>query len=105
MISRIPAATASSTTYWMSALSIRGSISFGEAFVAGRNRVPNPAAGIMALITRLLRMKFILQRDSLESQPFDLLRVDPERRLAPSKGQESPLQASSEGFQFLVNLF
>src|SRR5438093_8782869 len=40
-----PAATASSMTYWMIGLSTRGSISFGWALVAGRNRVPRPAAG------------------------------------------------------------
>ena len=46
-----PAATASSTTYWMAGLSTTGSISFGVALVAGRNRVPSPAAGITALRT------------------------------------------------------
>src|SRR5258708_2328097 len=40
-----PAATASSMTYWMIGLSTRGSISFGWALVAGRKRVPRPAAG------------------------------------------------------------
>ena len=35
----------------MSGLSTNGSISLGEAFVAGRKRVPSPAAGIMALRT------------------------------------------------------
>src|SRR3712207_4453632 len=52
-----PAATASSTTYWIAGLSISGSISLGCAFVAGRNRVPSPAAGITALrifVTRAL---------------------------------------------------
>ena len=37
-----PAATASSTTYWIAGLSTTGSISFGVALVAGRNRVPSP---------------------------------------------------------------
>src|SRR6476661_59511 len=46
-----PAATASSTTYWMAGLSTTGSISLGIALVAGRNRVPRPAAGITALRT------------------------------------------------------
>src|SRR6185369_1070759 len=45
-----PAATASSTTYWMAGLSTTGSISFGIALVAGRKRVPSPAAGITALV-------------------------------------------------------
>src|SRR5207247_1014345 len=44
-----PAATASSITYWMIGLSTRGSISFGCALVAGRKRVPRPAAGKTAL--------------------------------------------------------
>ena len=43
--SSMPDATASSTTYWMSGLSTSGSISLGDALVAGRNRVPSPAAG------------------------------------------------------------
>ncbi len=46
-----PAATASSTTYWIDGLSTTGSISFGWLFVAGRNRVPRPAAGMTAFLT------------------------------------------------------
>jgi hypothetical protein len=42
---------ASSTTYWIAGLSTTGSISFGVALVAGRKRVPSPAAGITALVT------------------------------------------------------
>src|SRR5881296_1976007 len=49
MISDRPEATASSTTYWIIGLSTSGSISFGCALVAGRNRVPSPAAGNTAL--------------------------------------------------------
>src|SRR4051794_35739364 len=49
-----PAATASSTTYWIAGLSTTGSISFGVAFVAGRNRVPRPAAGMTAFDTGAL---------------------------------------------------
>ena len=49
----MPAATASSTAYWMTGLSTSGSISLGCAFVAGRNRVPQPAAGKTALRTRI----------------------------------------------------
>src|SRR6202021_4320049 len=49
MISVQPAATASSTPYWMRGLSTRQSISFGMALVAGRKRVPRPAAGKTAL--------------------------------------------------------
>src|SRR5690242_18725818 len=46
-----PACTASSTTYWIAGRSTTGSISLGELLVAGRNRVPSPAAGITALRT------------------------------------------------------
>src|SRR2546425_3685159 len=48
-----PALTACSTTNWMAGLSTMGSISFGCDFVAGRNRVPSPAAGITAFLTRI----------------------------------------------------
>src|SRR5690349_13100853 len=51
MRSVMPAATASSTAYWMSGLSTTGSISLGEALVAGRKRVPRPATGNTALVT------------------------------------------------------
>jgi hypothetical protein len=34
----------------MAGLSTTGSISFGMAFVAGKNRVPSPAAGITAFV-------------------------------------------------------
>ncbi len=47
----MPAWTASSTTYWMAGLSTTGSISLGWALVAGRKRVPSPAAGMTALVT------------------------------------------------------
>src|SRR5438477_11473469 len=46
-----PDATASSTPYWIIGLSTSGSISFGCAFVAGRKRVPRPAAGKTAFRT------------------------------------------------------
>src|SRR5262245_6065114 len=46
-----PARTASSTTYWMAGLSTIGSISLGWLLVAGRKRVPSPAAGSTALVT------------------------------------------------------
>src|SRR3989344_5934674 len=65
MISSTPAATASSTKYCTTGLSTIGNISFGCDFVAGRNRVPNPATGRMALriffITPFLDDQFILQ--------------------------------------------
>ena len=49
MIDSMPEAAASSIAYWMIGLSTRGSISFGCALVAGRKRVPRPAAGNTAL--------------------------------------------------------
>src|SRR5436190_11560741 len=42
---------ASSTPYWIKGLSTKGSISLGWALVAGRNRVPSPAAGKTAFRT------------------------------------------------------
>ncbi len=47
------AATASSTTYWMTGLSTTGSISLGCDLVTGRKRVPSPAAGMIAFICAL----------------------------------------------------
>ena len=44
-----PAASASSTAYWISGLSTTGSISLGLALVAGRKRVPRPATGNTAV--------------------------------------------------------
>src|ERR687891_2198658 len=41
--------TASSTPYWMTGLSTSTSFFFGCALVAGRRRVPSPAAGNTAL--------------------------------------------------------
>ncbi len=45
-ISAAPAATASSTPHWITGRSRTGSSSLGSALVAGRNRVPRPAAGM-----------------------------------------------------------
>ena len=47
----MPARTASSTTYWIEGLSTTGSIAFCCALVAGRKRVPRPAAGMTAFVT------------------------------------------------------
>ena len=52
MICSIPEATASSTAYWMIGRSMSGIISLGIDFVAGRKRVPKPAAGRTAFRTR-----------------------------------------------------
>src|SRR3954454_20822674 len=59
-MSSMPARTASSTTYWIAGLSTTGSISLGCAFVAGRNRVPSPAAGMTALVTSRWDMAYIV---------------------------------------------
>ena len=55
-MSVMPAATASSTAYWISGLSTMGIISFGLALVAGRKRVPRPATGNTALLTFFIVM-------------------------------------------------
>jgi hypothetical protein len=49
MNSSMPAARASSTAYWISGLSTTGSISLGKALVTGKNRVPRPPTGKIAL--------------------------------------------------------
>ena len=69
-----PAATASSTTYWIMGLSTRGSISLGWAFVAGRKRVPRPAAGNTAV------------RTLMRPTPFGCLRLGGPRRAPPEGG-------------------
>src|SRR6266404_1622089 len=59
-----PAATASSTTYWIAGLSMTGSISLGVALVAGKNLVPSPAAGITALVTSAMPRTLANPRES-----------------------------------------
>ena len=51
MNSLIPAALASSIAYCTSGRSTNVIISFGMDFVAGKNRVPWPATGKIALVT------------------------------------------------------
>src|SRR5574341_1052204 len=63
MMSASPEATASSTTYWMVGLSTSGSISLGCALVAGRKRVPSPAAGNTALRTLIGLVAMSLSRE------------------------------------------
>src|SRR5213592_391001 len=65
---RAPAASASSTAYWISGLSTTGSISFGLALVAGRKRVPIPATGNTAFV--ILRIVMIRPRVWLWSSGF-----------------------------------
>ncbi len=55
-ISSMPAASASSTMSCSVGTSTMGSISFGIALVAGRKRVPRPAAGMTAFRTRVARV-------------------------------------------------
>src|SRR5438874_7837050 len=66
-MSVIPAPTASSTTYWMVGLSMTGTISFGWLFVAGRNRVPSPAAGMTALRTFVMGETFLSSGEAGEA--------------------------------------
>lgn len=47
----MPARAASSTAHWIPGRSTTGIISFGIDFVAGRNLVPSPPAGITAFVT------------------------------------------------------
>jgi hypothetical protein len=65
IMSVMPAATASSTAYWISGLSTMGIISFGLALVAGRKRVPRPATGNTALLTFFMPVKFLQQLPEL----------------------------------------
>src|SRR5438045_6674318 len=69
MMFATPEATASSTPYWMMGLSTTGSISLGCAFVAGRKRVPRPAAGNTALRIAVTgsTLLFLLLRPIAES--------------------------------------
>ena len=84
----MPAATASSTTYWIPGLSTRGIISLGVALVAGRKRVPSPAAGMTALRTRMGRL---YARDRAGSPaPSRSARNDPQEQ-----GRSTPPRAGT----------
>ena len=61
MICSIPEAIASSTAYWMIGRSTSGRTSLAMALVAGRNRVPNPAAGRTAFLTRTVMWVLLLR--------------------------------------------
>src|SRR5262245_42744739 len=63
---RAPAASASSAAYWISGLSTIGSISFGLALVAGRNRVPRPATGNTAVLISFAWVTAHLRRTTQE---------------------------------------
>src|SRR5881394_1504277 len=63
---------ASSTPYWIKGLSTSGSISLGCALVAGRNRVPSPAAGKTALrIFAFINYSFYASRRIEWIESFD----------------------------------
>src|SRR5713226_6743829 len=66
MIWSMPEATASSTPYWMMGLSTTGSISLGWALVAGRNRVPRPAAGKTAFRMLLIHHSLAERRVAVQ---------------------------------------
>ena len=61
---------ASSTTCWISGRSTTGSISFGMALVAGRNRVPSPATGKTALRTGFMGGREGKNRAKLHGSPY-----------------------------------
>src|SRR5215475_4762914 len=71
----IPALTASSMTYWIRGLSTSGSISLGCAFVAGRNRVPSPAAGKTAFDMRIFYL-FNHCADAEPARPIEEMKGD-----------------------------
>src|SRR5262245_55117262 len=96
----MPAARASSTAYWISGLSTTGSISFGIALVAGRNRVPSPPTGNIAL-----RSGFLMTHLFLRSAPSQQER----QRLTPVadlglwiKGTAARNQRDSEVFGTMI---
>src|SRR5438105_2787096 len=60
----------------MSGLSTTGSISLGCALVAGRNRVPRPAAGRTALRTRRLFSVMVRFRNSSRTEEFTTCLLD-----------------------------
>src|ERR1700693_597107 len=70
MMLSMPAATASSTPYWMIGLSTSGSISLGCALVAGRKRVPRAAAGKTAL--RTIDIPAIVTEQSAAARMYNL---------------------------------
>src|SRR5215510_1394824 len=91
MMSRMPAATASSTMSWIDGTSTMGSISLGMALEAGRLRVPRPAAGITALsaspISRSPRLRKVESaRDRVVQRLRDLV-VGIESRKRPRRAR------------------
>jgi hypothetical protein len=54
--------------YWTMGIPLMGSISFGIALVWGKNRVPNPAAGMTALRIFFIAHPFFLLNLSAQNQ-------------------------------------
>src|SRR6266852_1619487 len=86
----MPASRASSTTCWMSGRSTTVSISFGTALVAGRNRVPRPATGNIALRIGDMAERFLKSGVSCERQAL-LCRQNPRG----FQGNEMPMRADT----------
>src|ERR1700732_2727763 len=67
-----PPSRAASTACWISGRSTIGSISLGIALVAGRNRVPRPATGKIALRMGFMGVgwgvggRFVSQKERIE---------------------------------------
>src|SRR5665811_584467 len=96
-----PARTASSTTYWIEGLSTTGNISFGRLFVAGRKRVPSPAAGMTALRTFWVLLMGTPNLCSSDVQPRGCVgarqrRLDP-RRWTPTAGGQGGADGRERG--------
>src|SRR6185369_11017567 len=81
----IPDATASSTAYWMIGRSTSGIISLGMALVAGRKRVPKPAAGRTAFLTRTV-IRYLLERVA--------------SRRSAGESQAAPMSGASRGKEY-----
>src|SRR6266513_1416337 len=79
----MPEWMASSTQYWMFGLSAIGSISLGCALVAGRNRVPRPAAGNTALRT-LASIFYSVVRRGAQRQAFLVVLYAAKRAAIPT---------------------
>src|SRR3990172_2983197 len=98
MMSWMPEATASSMTYWIVGLSTIGNISLGWALVAGRKRVPSPAAGNTAFRIVIASPLAVSSGKSGHAREALDLHVDQGTRLE-QPGQEAPDQADEDGAQ------
>src|SRR5579863_9519754 len=91
-----PDCMASSTPYWINGLSTKGSISFGCALVAGRNRVPSPAAGKTALRTFTII--------AFDSNPLPDGRGWVQKLTRADRGGGSLLAGDPQGFHLAVEV-